>query len=583
MSERKAPRGKEHSNPASEAWNKLPWRKLEKHCFRIQKRIYQASQRGNTRAVHKLQKLLLKSEAARLLAVRRVTQENQGKKTAGVDGVKSVRPQARLAMASHIHPKHWNHQTPKPVRRVWIPKPGKTERRPLGIPPMIERCKQALVKLALEPEWEAKFESNSYGFRPGRSCHDAKEAIFTAINRKPKFVFDADIKGAFDHIKQEVLLEKLQTYPTLRKAVKGWLKAGVMEGCSFSPTEVGTPQGGVISPLLMNVALHGMETLVSEGYSKSHTVEKPRLIRYADDFVILHSKLEELQKVSEKVTRWLEDLGLTLNPKKTRITHTLTPYQGYVGVDFLGFTIRQVPAGKTQTGKAPQGKPLGFKTYIKPSKEAVKLHMLAIKGHLRKLRSASQEEVIKDLNPIIWGWAAYYKTANSSRTFKRCDHVLWEQLMGWSIARHREKGTRWVVEKYWHRVGKRKWVFATPKNAELRTHSKTHIQRYTKVKGRASPYDGNTLYWSQRLKTHPLMHETKARLLQKQQGKCRWCELHFKDGDIMEIDHLDRNRTNNDLRNKMLLHRHCHDERHAKLAETEKIRKRLADAGIYIK
>ena len=190
--------------------------------------------------------------------------------------------------------------------------------------------------------------------------------------------------------------------------------------------------------------------------------------------------------------------------------------------------------------------------------------------------------MIKDLTPIIWGWAAYYKTSNASGTFKRCDHTLWGQLMGWARARHCEKGSRWVVEKYWHRVGKRKWVFATPQNAELRMHSKTRIQRYIKVKGRASPYDGNTLYWSQRLKTHPLMHETKARLLQKQQGKCRWCELHFKDGDIMEIDHLDRNRNNNDLSNKMLLHRHCHDERHAKLAETEKIRKRLADAGIYI-
>jgi RNA-directed DNA polymerase len=133
----------------------------------------------------------------------------------------------------------------------------------VNMPPMIERCKQALVKLALEPEWEAKFEANSYGFRPGRSCHDAKEAIFTAIKGKPKFVLDADIKGAFDHIKQEALLEKLQTYPTLRKAIKGWLKAGVMEGCTFSPTEVGTPQGGVISPLLMNVALHGMEALRS--------------------------------------------------------------------------------------------------------------------------------------------------------------------------------------------------------------------------------------------------------------------------------------------------------------------------------
>src|SRR6266700_4132717 len=244
MAKRKAPKDHQMA-PSSEAWNQLPWRKLEKHCFRIQKRIYKASQRGNTRAVQKLQKLLLKSEAARLVAVRRVTQENQGKKTAGVDGIKSVKPQERLIMATQIHPQHWEQHVSKPVRRVWIPKPGKAEQRPLGIPPMIERCKQALAKMALEPEWEAKFEPNSYGFRPGRSCHDAREAIFNVIRSKPKFVFDADIKGAFDNIKQEALLKKLHTYPTLRKGVKSWLEAGVMDGCVFSPTEIGTPQGGV--------------------------------------------------------------------------------------------------------------------------------------------------------------------------------------------------------------------------------------------------------------------------------------------------------------------------------------------------
>src|SRR5881628_15618 len=200
MQDRKAPREKREPDPASEAWNQLPWRKLEKHCFHIQKRIYRASQRGNTRAVQKLQKLLMKSEAARLLAVRRVTQDNQGKKTAGMDGVKSVKPKERLVMASHIHPKHWKEQKPKPVRRVWIPKPGKAEQRPLGMPPMLERSKQALVKMALEPEWEAKFEPNSYGFRPGRCCHDAIGAIFLDIEHTPKCVFDADIKGAFDSI-----------------------------------------------------------------------------------------------------------------------------------------------------------------------------------------------------------------------------------------------------------------------------------------------------------------------------------------------------------------------------------------------
>src|SRR6266704_5520384 len=175
MQERKAPRvtvPKRTPDPESEAWNQLPWRKFEQHVFRIQKRIYRASQRGNTRAVQKLQKILMKSEAARHLAVRRVTQDNQGKKTAGVDGVKSVRPKQRIVLTHKIHPKHWKQSKPKPVRRVWIPKPGKDEKRPLGIPTMLDRAKQALGKMALEPEWEAKFEPNSYGFRPGRSCHD---------------------------------------------------------------------------------------------------------------------------------------------------------------------------------------------------------------------------------------------------------------------------------------------------------------------------------------------------------------------------------------------------------------------------
>ena len=212
MADRKTS-SQEETPEMSGAWRELPWRKLEKHVYRIQKRIYRASQRGNHRQVEKLQKLLLKSEAARLLAVRRVTQDNQGKKTAGVDGVKSVPPKARFLMVSQLHAKRWKHRKkPSPVRRVWIPKPGKADKRPLGIPTMPERAKQALVKMALEPEWEAAFEPNSYGFRPGRSAHDAIGAIFNGIRYKPKFVFDADIKGCFDHIDHEALLRKLNTW-----------------------------------------------------------------------------------------------------------------------------------------------------------------------------------------------------------------------------------------------------------------------------------------------------------------------------------------------------------------------------------
>ncbi len=168
-------------------------------------------------------------------------------------------------MASTIHPQYWNNQPPMPVRRVWVAKPGTTERRPLAILPMIDRCKQALVKLALEPEWEVKFEPHSYGFRPGRGTHDAIAAIMVAIERHPAFVFDADIEGAFDHVNQAVVLEKLQTFPALRQAIHAWLTAGVMDGNTYSASETGIAQGGVLSPLLMNIALHGMEAVVTEG------------------------------------------------------------------------------------------------------------------------------------------------------------------------------------------------------------------------------------------------------------------------------------------------------------------------------
>ena len=225
-------------------WNTIDWSTTERRVFKLQKRIYQASVRGDVKTVHNLQRLLMTSWSAKCLAVRKVTQDNQGKRTAGVDGVKSVTPPQRVSLVSTLHLR----TKAQPTRRVWIPKPGSVDKRPLGIPVMRDRAAQALAKFALEAEWEARFEPNSYGFRPGRSAHDAIEAIFAVIRQRPKYVLDADIAQCFDRIDHQALLQKLDTFPTLRRAVHGWLKAGVMEGVRLTATTEGSPQGGVVTP-----------------------------------------------------------------------------------------------------------------------------------------------------------------------------------------------------------------------------------------------------------------------------------------------------------------------------------------------
>ena len=272
-----------------EEWKDINWRKAERLSFKLQKRIFQASERGDVQAVRKLQKTLIRSWSARLIAVRRVTQDNQGKNTAGVDGVKKLSPNKRLKLAKNLRITGIVH----PTRRVLIPKPNSDEKRPLGIPTIHDRALQTLVKLALEPEWEAQFEPNSYGFRPGRSCHDAIDAIFNSIRYKAKYVLDADIAKCFDRINHEALLKKINTFPKIRRVIKKWLKAGYVDnqGTLF-PTTEGTPQGGTISPLLANIALHGMEERIMKYADtlkggKRDNRNSLSLIRYADDFVIL--------------------------------------------------------------------------------------------------------------------------------------------------------------------------------------------------------------------------------------------------------------------------------------------------------
>jgi len=305
--------------------------------------------------------------------VRRVSQDNRGNRTPGVDGVASLTPKQRLRYARRLRNLD---QAADPVRRTYLPKPS-GELRLLGIPTMFDRARQALVKQALEPAWEAIFEPNSYGFRPGRSPRDAIEAIFNHIRLKPKFVLDADLEKCFDQIDHQALLSKLSAIAPIANLVRGWLKAGVVDQDQTLFPDSGVPQGGVVSPLLMNIALHGFEQDLRAAYPRYH---QPAIIRFADDLVILHPDLDTLLQIKVQAEQWLDTVGLRFKSEKTSISHTLNPYQGPVGFDFLGFNIRQYHVGRYKT-RSYRGQ-TGFKTIIKPSKKAQQRHL----AHLKQLR-----------------------------------------------------------------------------------------------------------------------------------------------------------------------------------------------------
>jgi RNA-directed DNA polymerase len=552
----------------SDEWGAIDWKAVEIMVYRLQTRIFKAKRRGDTKQVHRLQKLLMKSRSAKLLAVRRVTQDNAGKKTAGVDGVKSLRPQQRLDLANNLYLTNKS----KPARRVMIPKPGTAEERPLGIPCMVERARQMLVKLALEPEWEAVFEPNTYGFRMGRSAHDAIEAIFNSIRYKSKYVLDADITKCFDRICQKKLLAKLNTFPKLTRQINAWLKSGVVMDGQLFPTNQGTPQGGVVSPLLALIALHGLETAIKSCVNQGRPQRTLAVVVYADDFVVLHPSLEVIQKCRQAAENWLNEMSLELKPSKTRISHTLTPHEGNVGFDFLGFNIRQHPVGKHQSGCNGAGQKLGFKTIIKPSKKKIALHVEAIGNITNSYRGTSQTALIRRLNSMIRGWCNYYSTVSSKKTFSYCKNVVWSQLRAWARYKTGNFGSK-TLAKYWHYIGYR-LTFSTKDGVRLIAHTDTPINRHVKVKGDKSYFDGDVLYWGKRRGRHPELQNRVALLLKKYKGRCPECGLMFVSNDLIEVDHKlpRKNGGTDEFDNLQPLHRHCHD---VKTARDNALRKAL--------
>lgn len=525
-------------------WEAVKWPKAERTVYKLQKRIYRAAERGNRKQVRRLQKLLLRSRTARLLAVRQVTQDNRGKRSPGVDGKASLTPTERMQLVDELQ----LDDQASAVRRVEIPKPGTSETRPLGIPTIADRAKQSLAKLVLEPEWEAKFEANSYGFRPGRSTWDAVGAIYVQINQKPKWALDADIAKCFDRIDHAALLWKIDANPTVTRQIKAWLKAGVVDKGELFPTEAGTPQGGTISPLLANIALHGLEELIHAKYSDRNA---PAVIRYADDLVVLHPDRQVIEQCQALIAEQLGGMGLELKPSKTRITHTLAVTEGEAGFDFLGFNIRQYRVKRSKRG---------YKTIIKPSRKSIERHHRQIVEVMRRQRNDSQERFIDALNPVIRGWSNYFSTVCSKETFGKLDGELRQQLRAWIRFRHPQKSLKAGYNKYFHRAGGRLNFVPREGGKRLHDHAETPIKRHVKVRGQRSPFDGDEVYWSSRRGHHPGVAPRVARLLKQQHGRCAQCGGYFKAGDRLEMDHIvARWEGGRDVKaNFQLLHRYCH-------------------------
>ena len=476
------------------SWSAVNWTAVEGTVRRLQGRIFRAAAHGKRAQVKNLQKLLVRSQAAKLLAIRQVTQENDGKRTPGIDGVVCATPEARLALLQDGL--SLQGYQPKPVRRVYIPK-ANGQRRPLGIPTMKDRTMQAIVKMALEPEWESRFEANSYGFRPGRSCHDAIEALHTTLNHQgcSAWVLDADIRGCFDNLDHEALLKQV---PVFTATIRRWLKAGVVELGTVTGTETGTPQGGIASPLLANIALTGLErafgcerldgTPLAPAWRRGND-RGVSLIRSADDFVVTAPSREVLEAyVLPKVAAFLATRGLTLSAAKTRIIHVDE------GFCFLGFEVRR----------------LGGTLLTRPEKAKVGAHLRRIKAYLCTHKQTPVDQVIRELSPVIRGWASYYRHCAATRTFAYAGHRVWAMLWAWATRRHPNKPCQWVRKRYFADDGY--WTF-TDGSAQLYRHTATRITRFIKVIGRSSPMDPTQrASWERRTRRQRAMDAPKRRV-----------------------------------------------------------------------
>ena len=453
-------------------WNSIDWEEARQIVNGLQTRIVKAVKAGDRKRVRSLQRLLARSLAGRLVAVKRVS-ENRGKRTAGVDGKLLDTPVKRWRQSCRLNR---NCYKPKPLKRLYIPKKN-GKKRPLGIPVVSDRSEQCLELLGLDPVSECTADNHSYGFRKNRSAHDAISACFNALrgNGSAQWILEGDIKGCFDHISHDWMVKHI---PMNKRKLRLWLKSGYLEKAVFYPTEEGTPQGGIISPALANMALDGLQGFLSSRFKKQ---DKVHLVRYADDFVVTGESDKLLSsQVKPMIVQFLAKRGLELSAEKTRISHI----DG--GFDFLGFNVRKYHK----------------KLLIKPSKRSVHEIRMKIKEVLAKNKTARTDNIIGLLNPIIRGWGNFYRHVVSQQLFDNIDSAIWEMTWKWAKRRHPNKPLRWIKSKYFQRSGLRSWVFSEKNSKlELLTMSSIPIRRHIKIKADANPYDPHwKMYFDNRSK-----------------------------------------------------------------------------------
>ena len=551
--------GKPCASPGiATCWEEIDWQKARAYVKKLQMRIVKAQKEGHYSKVKSLQWLLTHSFYAKALAVKRVT-SNSGKRTSGVDHELWLTPQAKFNAISKLNRRGYR---PQPLRRHYIPKKnGKL--RPLSIPTMTDRAMQTLYKFSLEPIAETYADPNSYGFRIGRSTHDAIEQCFTDLNKgkSPKWILEGDIKGCFDHISHQWLLENI---PMDTQILEKWLKCGYVETQKLFPTDEGTPQGGTISPTLMNMTLDGLERLLHDRLptrkkvnGKTHC-NKMNFVRYADDFIITGESPEFLrEKVLPIVREFLTERGLQLSEEKTVITHIGE------GFDFLGKNIRKYNG----------------KLLIKPCKSAVRSFLGKVRDIIKSSKSIKQEILIRRLNPVIRGWVNNQRYVVSSKVFSTVDYEIYKCLWQWAKRRHKKKSRKWIARKYWHDIDSRQWTFSVPYEnqgtegkplyCKLEYATDTKIIRFKKIVAEANPFDEYWTDYFEEREGEKLLNSTKGReklltIWRRQGRRCPVC------GDLItsETDFKVHTPAGKNSR-KIMVHKECHEEIHSLITAFE--------------